>query len=124
MSHNGKYYKKTLKRNAAMSRNIASLLQPKVLRTNDSSNAVLNNNQVLYNNPTSVVETNSSEKEMTNAAEQQKSGSNDSQSETLQIFENLNPRKMLMNQILILQVVLILPKNYRSANHNLPQPQM
>ena len=90
MSHNGKYYKKTLKRNAAMSRNIASLLQPKVLRTNDSSNAVLNNNQVLYNNPTSVVETNSSEKEMTNAAEQQKSGSNDSQSETLQIFENLN----------------------------------
>ena len=90
MSHNGKYYKKTLKRNAAMSRNIASLLQPKVLRTNDSSNAVLNNNQVFYNNPTSVVETNSSEKEMTNAAEQQKSGSNDSQSETLQIFENLN----------------------------------
>ena len=124
MSHNGKYYKKTLKRNAAMSRNIASLLQPKVLRTNDSSNAVLNNNQVFYNNPTSVVETNSSEKEMTNAAEQQKSGSNDSQSETLQIFENLNPRKMLMNQILILQVVLILPKNYRSANHNLPQPLM
>ena len=73
-----------------MSKNIASMLQPKVLRTNDSSNAVLNNNQVLYNNPTSVVETNSSEKEMTNAAEQQKSGSNDSQSETLQIFENLN----------------------------------
>ena len=71
MSHNGKYYKKTLKRNAAMSRNIASLLQPNDLRTNDSSNAVLNNNQV-YNNPTSVVETNSSEKEMTNAAEQQK----------------------------------------------------
>ena len=33
------------------------MLQPKVLRTNDSSNAVLNNNQVLYNNPTSVVKT-------------------------------------------------------------------
>ena len=73
-----------------MSRNIASMLQPKVLRTNDSSNAVLNNNQVLYNNPTSVVKTNSSEKEITNAEEHQESGSNDSQSETLQIFENLN----------------------------------
>ena len=57
MSHNGKYYKKTLKRNAVMSRNIASMSQPKVLRTNDSSNAVLNNNQVLYNNPTSFVKT-------------------------------------------------------------------
>ena len=66
------------------------MLQPKVLRTNDSSNAVLNNNQVLYNNLTSVVETNSSEKEITNAEEQQESSSNDSQSETLQIFENLN----------------------------------
>ena len=73
-----------------MLRNIASMLQPKVLRTNDSSNAVLNNNQVLYNNPTSVVKTNSSEKEITNAEEHQESGSNDSQSETLQIFENLN----------------------------------
>ena len=62
MSHDGKFYEKTLKRNAAMPRNIVSMLQPKVLRTNDSSNAVLNNNQVLYNNPTSVVETNSSEK--------------------------------------------------------------
>ena len=65
MSHNGKYYKKTLKRNAVMLRNIASMLQPKVLRTNDSSNssnAALNNSQVLYNNPTSVVETYSSEK--------------------------------------------------------------
>ena len=40
-----------------MSRNIASMLQPEVLRTNDSSNAVLNNNQVLYNNPTSFVKT-------------------------------------------------------------------
>ena len=57
MSHNGKYYKKTLKRNAVMSRNIASMSQPKVLRTNDSSNAVLNNNQLLYNNPTSFVKT-------------------------------------------------------------------
>ena len=90
MSHNGKYYKKTLKRNAVMSRNIASMLQLKVFRANDSSNTVLNNNQVLYNNPTSVVETNSSEKEITNAEKQQKSSSNDSQSETLQIFENLN----------------------------------
>ena len=90
MSHNRKYYQKTLKRNAVMSRNIASILQPKVFRANDSSNTVLNNNQVLYNNPTSVVETNSSEKEITNAEEHQESGSNDSQSETLQIFENLN----------------------------------
>ena len=62
MSHNVKYYKRTLKRNAVMLRNIASMLQSKVFRANDSSNTVLNNNQVLYNNPTSVVETNSSEK--------------------------------------------------------------
>ena len=61
------------------------MLQPK-----DSSNAVLNNNQVHYNSPTSVVETNSSEKEIRNAEEQQESGSNDSQSETLLIFENLS----------------------------------
>ena len=45
-----------------MLRNIASMLQPKVLRTKDSSNAVLNNNHVLYNNLISVIETNSSEK--------------------------------------------------------------
>ena len=44
-----------------MSRNIASMLQPKVLRGNDSSNAVLNN-QVLCNNPACVVETHSSQK--------------------------------------------------------------
>ena len=73
-----------------MSRNIASILQPKVFRANDSSNTVLNNNQVLYNNLNSAVETNLSEKEITNAEEQHESGSNDSQSETLQIFENLN----------------------------------
>ena len=78
-----------------MLRNIASMLQPKVLRTNDSSNAVLNNNQVLYNNLTSVVETNSSEKEITNAEEQQESGSDDSQSKTLQKFENLNSPKIV-----------------------------
>ena len=90
MSLNEKYYKKTLKRNVVNSKNIASMLQQKVLRTNDSSNAVLNNNQLFHNNLTSVVETNSSEKEITNAEEQQESGSNDSQSETLQIFENLN----------------------------------
>ena len=66
------------------------MLQLKFLWANDSSNAVLNNNKVLYNNPTSLVETNSSEKEITNAEEQQESSSNDSQSETLQIFENLN----------------------------------
>ena len=59
--------------------NIAFMLQPKVLRTNDSSNAVLNNHQVLYNNLTSVVETNLSEKE-TNSEEQQERSSNDSQS--------------------------------------------
>ena len=62
MSHNVKSYKRTLKRNAVMLRNIASMLQSKIFRVNDSSNTVLNNNQVLYNNPTSVVETNSSEK--------------------------------------------------------------
>ena len=45
-----------------MLKNIASMLQPKVLRTKDSSNAVLNNNHVLYNNLISVIETNSSEK--------------------------------------------------------------
>ena len=72
-----------------MLRNIAFMLQPKVLRANDSRNAVLNNNQILHNNPTSFVETHSSEKEITNVDEQG-SGSNDSQSETLQIFENLN----------------------------------
>ena len=38
------------------------MLQPKILRTNDSSNAVLNNNQVFYNNPACVVETHSSQK--------------------------------------------------------------
>ena len=81
MSRNGKYYKKTLKRNVAMLRNTAFMLQAKVLRTNDSSNAVLNNNQVLYNNPTSVTETNSSEKEITNAEKQQESSLNDSQSD-------------------------------------------
>ena len=87
MSHNWKYYKKTLKRNAVMSRNRSSMLQSKVLRTNDSSNAV---NQVLYNNLTSVAETNSSEKEIKNAEEQQESESNDKKSETLQIFEILS----------------------------------
>ena len=107
-----------------MSRSIASMLQPKVLRANDSSNAVLNNNQVLYNNPTSIVETHSNEKEITNADEQQESCSNDSESETLQIFENLNSTEKLVNQILIFQVVLILPKNYRSANQNFLQPLM
>ena len=56
------------------------MLQPKVLRTNDSSNAVLINNQVLGNNPTSVVEINLSEREITNAEEQQESSSNGSQS--------------------------------------------
>ena len=81
MSHNGKYYLKKLKRNAVMPGNIA-LLKLYI--------AVLNNNQALDNNPTSVVETNSSEKEITNAEEQQESSSNDSQSETSQMFENLN----------------------------------
>ena len=90
MSLNQTYYKKTSKRNVVNSKNIASMLQQQVLRTNDSSNAVLNNNQLFHNNLTSVVETNSSEKEIINAEEQQESGSNDSQSETLQIFENFN----------------------------------
>ena len=124
MSHDGKFYEKTLKRNAAMPRNIASMLQPKVLRTNDSSNAVLNNNQFLYNNnPTSVAETNSSEKEI-NDEEQKENRSNDTQSETLRIFENLNSMENVSEPILIFQVVLILPKNYCLANHNLLQPLM
>ena len=90
MSRNKKYYKKTLKRNIGMSGNIASMLQPKVLRTNDSSNAALNNNQVLYNNLTSVVKTHSSEKEITNAEKQQESCSNDCQSENLNSTENVS----------------------------------
>ena len=45
MFDNVKWYKKTLKRNPVMLRNITSMLQLKVLRTNDSSNVVLNNNQ-------------------------------------------------------------------------------
>ena len=57
-----------------MLRNLASILQPKLMRTNDSSNAVLNNNQVLYNDMASVVETNYSKKEI-NAEEQQQSSS-------------------------------------------------
>ena len=75
-----------------MSRNIASMLQPKVMRTNDSSNAVLNSNQVLYNDMISVVETNYSKKEI-NAEEQQQSSSKQSQNKTLHIFENLNSTK-------------------------------
>ena len=107
-----------------MSKNIASMLQPKVLRTNDSSNAVLNNNQVLYNNnPTSVAETNSSEKEI-NDEEQKEKRSNDTRSETLRIFENRNSMENVSEPILIFQVVLILPKNYCLANHNLLQPLM
>ena len=43
------------------------MFQMKVLRTNDLSNAILNNSQVLYNNPTSVVETNLGEEEITSA---------------------------------------------------------
>ena len=93
------------------------------LRTNDPSNAVLNYNQVLYNNnPTSVAETNSSEKEITNDEEQQESSSNNSQSETLQIFENLNSMENVSEPDFDIQVVLILPTNYRLANHNLLQP--
>ena len=87
---------RNIKKKCSHVQNIVSMLQPNVLRTNDSSvyfydssNAVLNNNRILYNNLTSVAETNSSEKEI-NAEEQQKSGSNNCQSETLQIFENLN----------------------------------
>ena len=70
MPHSGRYYKKTLKRNAVMSRNIASMLQPKVLRTNDSSNAVLNNNQILYNNPLVFLKQTRVKKKKKNAEEQ------------------------------------------------------
>ena len=103
----------TLKRNVVMLRNIASMLQTKVLRTNDSGNAVLNNNQVPYNNPTSVVETNSSEKEKTNAQEQQGSGSNDSQSVLYRYLKISILRKMLVNQILISEIVLNTAKELR-----------
>ena len=102
-----------------MSRNIASMLQPKVLRTNDSSNAVLNNNQVLYNNPTSVAERNSSEKEI-NDEEQKENRSNDTQSETLRIFENLNSMENVSEPILIFQVVLKLPlENLKLRNNSI-----
>ena len=49
--------------------NIASMLQLDVLRANDSGNAVLNNNKALHNNQTSVIETNSDEKEIPNTEE-------------------------------------------------------
>ena len=114
---------KTLKRNAVMSRKIASMLQPKVFRANDSSNTVLNNNQVLYNNPTSVVETNSSGKEI-NAEEQQGAVQMTAKVKLYRYLKISIPRKMLVNQMLIFQVVLILLKNYRSAKHNLLQPLM
>ena len=94
MSHNEKYYKKTLKRIVVMSKNIAFILQLNVLRTNDSSNVVLHNNQMTAK---------------------------------VKLHRYLKipiPPKMLVNQILIFQVVFILPKNYRSANHNFPQPLM
>ena len=55
-------------------------------------------NQVLVNNPTSAVETNSSEKEIANAEEQQESGSNDSQSQTPQIFENCSSTENVSEQ--------------------------
>ena len=85
------HYNKTLKRNSSHAEEHSfHVATESFLRANDSRNAVLNNNQVLYNNPTSFVETHSSEKEITNVDEEQESGSNDSQSETLQIFENLN----------------------------------
>ena len=124
MFHNGKYYKKTLKRNEVMPRNIASMLQSKVFRANDSSNTVLNNNQVIYNNPTSVVKTNSSEKEITNAEEQQKTVQMTVEGKLYRYLKISIPWKMLVNQILIFQIVLILPNNYCLANHNLPQPLM
>ena len=112
MSHNWKYYKKTLKRNAVMSRNRSSMLQSKVLRTNDSSNAVLNNNQVLYNNLTSVAETNSSEKEIKMLRNNKKVIQMTRKVKLYRYLKFSVPQKMLMNQILIFQVVLILPKNY------------
>ena len=94
MSHYGNYYNENIKEKCGHFKEHRFMLQVEVLKTNDSSNAVLNNNQVFYNNLT-VVEANSSEKEITNAEEQQESGSNDSQWETLQIFENLNSRESI-----------------------------
>ena len=74
------------------------MLQPKVLRTNDSSNAVLNNNQVLYNNPTSVVETNSSEKEITNAEKHKKAVQMTVKVKLYRYLKISIPWKMLVNQ--------------------------
>ena len=100
------------------------MLLPKVLRTTDSSNAVLNNNQALYNNLNNVAETNSSEKEITNVEEQQESGSNDSQGETLRIFENLNSTENVSEPDFDISSSIDTAKEYRSAKHNLLQPLM
>ena len=96
----------------------------KVLRTNDSSNAVLNNYQFSYINPTSDVETNSSGKEITNVEEQQESGSHESQRETFQIFENLNSTENVSEPDFDISNCIDTVKEYHSANHNLSQTLM
>ena len=107
------------------------MLQPKVLRTNDSSiyfydssNAILNNNQVLYNNPTTVVETNSSEKKKKMLRNNKKAVQITAKVKFYRYLKISIPRKTLVNQILVFQVVLILPKNSCSTNHNLLQPMI
>ena len=106
MPHSGRYYKKTLKRNAVMSRNIASMLQPKVLRTNDSSNAVLNNNQILYNNPLVFLkQTRVKKKKM--LRNNKKAVQMTAKVKLYGYLKISIPWKMFMNQIFIFQVVLI-----------------
>ena len=97
-----------IKRNTVMSRSIASILLPKILKTTDLSNAVFINNQFLYNNLTSVVETNSSEKEITNAEEQQESGSNDSQSETFQSSTTPDVKKSNESKLVSYEIIFLI----------------
>ena len=97
-----------IKRNTVMSRSIASILLPKILKTTDLSNAVFINNQFLYNNLTSVVETNSSEKEITNAEEQQESNSNDSQSETFQSSTTPDVKKSNESKLVSYEIIFLI----------------
>ena len=97
-----------IKRDTVMSRSIASMLLSKILKTTDLINAVFINNQVLYNNLTSVFETNSSEKEITNAEEQQESGSNDSQSETFQSSTTPDVKKSNESKLVSYEIIFLI----------------
>ena len=84
------------------------MLLPKILKTTDLINAVFINNQVLYNNLTTVFETNSSEKEITNAEEQQESGSNDSQSETFQSSTTPDVKKSNESKLVSYEIIFLI----------------